>query len=637
MEIDQNQEQEMAEISNAYDPEPAVPALKENSTIAIAFQVLRSEVHKYRTKNELENFNPEELHASLREKLPDLPTSIYDTIEEYVKKLGLSLENWLEEHYKRVFFFHYGRRNYVLYDFDDFVSDSSGGIDFDRTAERMMGCDRFSKAKKFKVACMYCFEDDVRRIWPSVWKKVGFDQIQFDECPQLYYWICRLSNQLNKIPFLHEDDSIDGKMFNACIRSSGTSWEYFWNRLSPEIQLQKALDVFREGEKDDLILQKLDDRQLDEFVKRRGCDLIYFYITRPHLDEGVFLRVWMHIKKVMNEDVFGELIVKILQFERDRKLMFELHPDDSRYKKSLCRCRQVWSSAPHNLRTSVIKNILPNLRLYRSNRDYSCKPCDYDRRYKDPANLSEFLFTILSDASWNERITFWDSCWHNLIFCLNFDDLQRIMEMCFENNDAIVEYKENVIVGSDIFRQICFSLLTHAYFEELNELVDFYLPNEDSAKHYKQQLLQSKFHGDSSIFRYKYFKHARRFDKFISAAYGTVDLATDFKNQLMSSPATEILLPEEVFKSRSFRFKEFLEFMEVFVSTEEMMQQKKTRVLDHLKEVALTNHVIYAGYYFGVSRPLLKEVLRWCLKNDDEAEEFEKILLNLCDKMFSRA
>ncbi|CAG7725327.1 unnamed protein product [Allacma fusca] len=256
MEIDQNQEQEMAEISNVYDPEPAVPALKENSTIAIAFQVLRSEVHKYRTKNELENFNPEELHTSLREKLPDLPTSIYDTIEEYVKKLGLSVENWLKEHYKRVLFFHYGRRNYVLYDFDDFVSDSAGGIDYVKTAERMVRCDRFNNAVKFKVACMYCFEDDVRRIWPSVWKEVGLDQIQFDDCPQLYYWICRLSKQLDKIPLRQEDDSIDGKMFNACIRSSGTSWEYFWNRLSPDIQLQKALDMVYGGEKGELILRK---------------------------------------------------------------------------------------------------------------------------------------------------------------------------------------------------------------------------------------------------------------------------------------------------------------------------------------------------------------------------------------------
>ncbi|XP_065226104.1 uncharacterized protein LOC135849533 isoform X5 [Planococcus citri] len=605
MEIEHNQEQIMAEISYVYDPEPAVLALKENAAIAIAFQVLRAEVNKYRMKNELDIFNPKKLHTSLREKIPDLPTAIYDTIEEYVKKLELSLENWLKEHYKRVFFFHYGCRNYVLYDFDDFVSDSAGGIDYVKTAERMVRCDRFNNVEKFKVACMYCFEDDVRRIWPSVWKRVGLVQIQFNDCPQLYYWICRLSNQLNKIPVPPRNVSIDGEMFDACFCSTRTSWEYFWNRLSPEIQLQKASVIVYGGRpKNELILRKLDDRQLHEFVKQRGCDLIYSNIRDDNIEDGLFLRLWMLIKRVMDEDVFGELIVEILKFECERKKSSTLlgWPDYWQYEygdyikngheKWLCRSLEVWSSVPHTLRRSVIKNILPNLRLYESNRDYTYQPRKNKCRNEEPVNSSEFLFTILSDVSLKERNSFWCNRWHNLILGRNYDDLQRIMEMCFENNDAIVEYKENVIAGSEILRQICVSLLTFAHFEELNELADFCFPFEYSAKHYKRQLLQSSFLGETSIFRYTYFSHAKQFDKFISDAYGNVDLATDFKNQLMSSLGTELMLPLDAFTSQSVRIEKFIEFMELFVSTEEMMQLKKTRIVDHFREIALTNRAI---------------------------------------------
>ncbi|XP_065226103.1 uncharacterized protein LOC135849533 isoform X4 [Planococcus citri] len=625
MELELNQEREMARISNVYDPERAVPILKENSAIAIAFQVLRDEVNKYRTKNELENFNPKKLHTSLREKFPDLPTSIYDTIEEYVKKLELSVENWLNEHYKAIFFFHYGCQNYILYDFNDFVSDSAGGIDYIKTAERMMHCDKLSKAKKFKVACMYCFEDDVRRIWSSVWKKMGWDKIDYFKCPQLYYWFCCLSDRLDKIPN-YENVSIDVVMFDACIYRKEASWQYFWNRLSPTEKLIKAVEFsclsglsFVE-----LLLPKLNDQQLEEFFNHTRYALIFFLMQDKRItpscrdrNEKCFLRAWEYVKKVLNEDAFGELIVKLLKLEGKyyRSYRFKDWQNNehemNRLKEWICRFRLVWSSSPQNFRTSVTKNILPNLRLYELNHDYTYQPSTYKRSDEGPINSSEFLFTILSDASLKERNSFWSNCWHDLIQGTDFDDLQRIMEMCFENNDAIVEYKENVIAGSEIVRQIGGSLLTYVHFEELNKLVNFCFPkDEDSAKHYKQQLLQTKFLGETSVFRYRFFKHAKQFDKFISDAYGNADLATDFKNQLMSSPATELMLPQEAFKSQHFQFEQFIEFMEAFVSTEEMMQRIKTRIVDHLREARRANDPLNAYLYSGSPAD---RVEGWCL------------------------
>ncbi|XP_065226102.1 uncharacterized protein LOC135849533 isoform X3 [Planococcus citri] len=628
MELELNQEREMVGISNVYDPEPAVPALKGNSAVSVAFQVLRSEVNKYRTKNELDNFNPKELHTSLREKFPDLATDIYDTIEGNVKKLGLSVENWLKEHYKAIFFFHYGCENYVLYDFDDFVGDSVGGIDNVKTAERMMRCDKLSKTKKFKVACMYCFEEDVRRIWPSVLKKMGWDKVDFLKSPQLYYWFCCLSNQLDKIPRVRGNRSADVVMFDECIfrNQNEASWQYFWNLLSPTEQLNNAVKFsclsglsFVE-----LLLPKLTDQQLEEYFNRTRYGLIFFLIQDKRItpschdrNEKCFLRAWECMKKVLNEDAFGELIVKLLKLEGKyyRSYRFEDWQNDehemNRLKEWLRRFPLVWSSAPQNLRTSVIENILPNLRLYEFNRCYTYQPSKYKRSDENPVNSSEFLFTILSDASLKERNSFWSNCWHDLIQGTDFDDLQRIMEMCFENNDAIVEYKENVIAGSEIVREIGGSLLTYVYFEELNKLVNFCFPNnEDSAKHYKQQLLQSKFLGEKSVFRYRFFRHAKQFDKFISDAYGSADLATDFKNQLMSSPATELKLPQEAFKSQHFQFEQFIEFMEAFVSTEEMMQRMKTRIVDHMREARRTNDPLNVHLYSGSPAD---RVDRWCL------------------------
>ncbi|XP_065226107.1 uncharacterized protein LOC135849534 [Planococcus citri] len=496
----------MAGISNVYDPEPAVPTLQENSAIAIAFQVLRYEVNKYRTNNELDKFNPEELHTSLREKLPELPTAIYDTIEEYVKKLGRSVGNWLRQHHVPISWYHYGHKNYILYDFDEFVGDSAGGIDWDKTAERMMHCDTLSKTKKFKVACMYCFEDDVRRIWPSVWMKMGLHLIEFDECPQLYYWFCCLSNRLDKIRN-RRTGSIDAAMFYECIYREEASWKYFWNRLSPSEQLNKAVDVARIDQLYcvERILPKFNDRQLEIFVNRiaSGCNLIYSLIMNDSRDghhrvDKCFHQAWMRMKNIMSEDLFIKLITKMWEIESKHYKSYRFKDgwygwvDKNRYERICCRFRELWNCAPRNFRTSVTKNVVPKLRLYNFNRDYSHEPSEHDRRNKDPVNSLEFLFTILSDASLLERHSFWCNCWPDLIKVAHFNDLSRIMGICFENDDQIIQYKENVIAGSDILREICVSLLTHSYFEELNELANFCFPNEDSAKHYKQQLLQYK-------------------------------------------------------------------------------------------------------------------------------------------------
>ncbi|KAL6953385.1 hypothetical protein U1Q18_051798 [Sarracenia purpurea var. burkii] len=74
-----------------------------------------------------------------------MPLAIDCMIREYVNKFSASQYHWLQEHFSKVFHFHRTLLNDVLNDFDDFVSDWDGTIDYVRTAKRMISCDGLSE------------------------------------------------------------------------------------------------------------------------------------------------------------------------------------------------------------------------------------------------------------------------------------------------------------------------------------------------------------------------------------------------------------------------------------------------------------------------------------------------------------
>ncbi|XP_065224206.1 uncharacterized protein LOC135848260 isoform X4 [Planococcus citri] len=590
--------------------QPALITLQELSAITVAREIWRCEVNNYRRNNELEKLTPKKLGTSFKSKFPDLPTAIDNMIEKYVTKFGLSMENWLEQHYKRVFFFHYGHQNYVLEDFDDFVCDYNGTIDYVKTAERMMRCNKFGDVEKFKIACTYFFEDDIRRIWPFVCKKVGLNNIELGNCPQLYYWICCLRNELDKIP-ISAYQNIDEAMFDRYMPYNRPSLEYFWNRMSDQNQIQTAARLYQLKDKFFIrfILTKLDYQQLYEFVNMKGCDLICDLLKNRYFEDEFVLEIWMCMRNVMDEANFTKLVVDMFQTESTRP-----HTEEKNdHKNWLCLCLELWHSAPHDLRQSAIKNISTNLKLFTSYRS------------KAANESSELLLTILECATFDERSSFWTNCWPNLILGKNVEDLQQIMQRCFENGDAIIQYKENVMSTSEHVQNLCAEILKEYEFKKLNDLVDFCCPNAETTRHLKQQLLlQSHAFDDKYYLKIWLIIHSNttQFEKFIDDAYENSDLAADYKNQfLMSLLASEHELRSWIYCALDCNWKEFSKFIETFVSTEQAMLRLKTRIIDIVKKTYGPSRLFYKPFFF--------DLLLWCLGNDEEVEKFkQEISLN---------
>ncbi|XP_065210414.1 uncharacterized protein LOC135838626 isoform X2 [Planococcus citri] len=377
---------------------PSPVTLKEISAIALVAELWREEI-AHRT--EIKTVKSRKIpildlawNIPLEKMMPLVPSKLYDLLDEYHHKFELSIVLWLQHHFINVVFdSDYDGYIGSLNNFHDFVWDQNGTIHYVRTAKRMMLSDRLPAYEKFRIAYMYCLEDDIRRIWPSVrWRMTG---INFQDTPLLYYWICRIINELHSIPN-PRDVPIDEFMLSNCSGGGFYSVEYFWNRTPYERRSQAtiAMSSFDPGLFARFILPRLNDFELRSLLAERGAAFMTSLMENVGKNYANALPAWMYIRNQMNVSQFIQLIQILLSHETNYFIIEER--SNSKAKVNLC-C-EIWKSSPENLKLSALKN----------NRIFSNK--DVFRRIKaEPSEPREmrFLITILLDANFEQRHKFW--------------------------------------------------------------------------------------------------------------------------------------------------------------------------------------------------------------------------------------
>ncbi|XP_065225954.1 uncharacterized protein LOC135849442 isoform X1 [Planococcus citri] len=631
----------MTEITpKAYDIfHPTPVSLKQLSAIAASHGIWRCKLNYHRTNDGLSNFHAKIDRNSLKSMLPDIPSAIFEVIYKYVVRFGISLNSWLNKHYNNKEFLFFDRsKNEILKDFDDFVCDHNGLIHYTRTAEHMMQCSTLNESKKFTIACTYFFEDHIRRIWPNVWDMMNVDEIsmynnaRFDWYPQLYYWMYFLNNELNKVSIPRTLSSIDELMFDKCLPNNGPSVEYFWFRIPLERRLQRAFNLFDRNVNSfvKFILQKLDDKQLDEFVERKGCELMidlsrsYWYYP----DEGLFLPTWNYIKSRMSDSNLTNLVSRMLSYEAGSIIKYS----KIMLKRWSFYCAEIWGSINSDLKPSIVQSVLSRHELF-ENREIRQF---YLRNPPNPARYVEFLLTILSSVTFEQKKLFLSNCWRRLMNGARVEDLRRIVKLCSKNKREIAEFKRNAVASSRIVLDCCMPLTLNGHFDELNALVDYFFPEIEKARTLKQEILRSFFLGQSSFLNPNVIKSGNELLAFIDIAFNNADLSTDFKNQLMSSPENQEKLTSYLC-CRNVPFEALMEFFDLFALTEQTALQIKERVRKDLIALASDPKCRRRD---GVFENSLDQLLLWCLGSDEQVATFKRtysvsfdlprLLINYC-------
>ncbi|XP_065213601.1 uncharacterized protein LOC135840818 isoform X8 [Planococcus citri] len=604
----------MAEVqSKVYDILfPSPPALKEIVSISIAVQLWRQEINSHRIKNILDKLD---LGKNIlpSSSMSSVQFAELSMIEKYIKQVGLAIQQWLGHHFNRDLF-----NKEIFNDFIDFVGDFDGSIHYVRTARRIVQCAKLDEILRFKIACTYCFEDDILQIWPSVSTRVDLMNTVFNMNPELYYWICRLYNQLYKLPRSNvAGQSAEENVF----RTSFSPWsfmEYFWNLLDSDSRMRIAADPPLSFPKMfcRFLLPKFNEAELDKFVNTKWytviCSLLpcddeeIEYTIEPHRfvnddgqNRGLHVKAaWTHIKDKISGDGGFYLVREII-----RKMCYSARPIDT---SAYC---EIWKIAPDHLKRHALGAILLEKDLFQRKR--------YLERltYQDGSFSFDFVFIILSDASAEERSLFWNKHWRNLIRIFRTTYLDQLMSLCFSNQSEIINFKLNSFAGDQNLRRKCGALFKEQSLEELIKFLNFCWLDEQSRRSIQQDLLRQNLKISYSTTG----GLSPLLSDFVNDSFDDVSLAVDFKTQVLFSRQTIAKIND--FATNLNQFHYVLQFIDLLASSEQVACDFKKI---HVYPVLERN--IRRGSFWGIEIHDFSIFLRDCYGSDDDIARFKKTL-----------
>ncbi|XP_065213600.1 uncharacterized protein LOC135840818 isoform X7 [Planococcus citri] len=599
----------MAEdLTNVYDILfPSPPPLKEIAAISIAFRLWRQEINSHRIKNTLNQLNLEQDILS-SDSLLRIPATIISFIKIYITRAGLSIKQWLDDHsHSQLNIF--GRE--ILNDFIDFVGDFDGTIDYVKTARRLVLCDRIDKILRFKIACWYCFEDDILQIWPSVSNNVNLTKFSSSPIRLPDYWICKLKDKLYRLPRSNRAIQLEDEIFRNNNFLAWSSVEYFWNHLDVDsrMRIAKAPPVNLAKIFIRYLLAKLNELELDEFTQEGAYRFIAALLacTCTSNDDFqsralYFRAMWVLIKTRMNGRKMFRLIKRIAQ-----RLYKLTDPIDT---SVFC---ELWNTIPDNVKPEVTRAISKENPLF--------TPGLYFEFIEPPihsSGLLDFLFAMLSDASVEEKKQFWSNNWRMLIDLMGPTQLDQFLSLCFDDDEnKITEFKTTTLFALENIRGKCSRLLKNLRFEELNDFLSYCYPNEQTLKSIRLNLLVEEF----KLNDYNLEKVSPLLRDFINDAFDDVNLATDFKTQLLFSPSLMETFEIFIYTNSFENFHNIMLVIDILAPSEQIARDfKKLRIFPKFEPT------LRAGSLVVSAEGELLNFLRECLGTDEEIARFKQTL-----------
>ncbi|XP_065212824.1 uncharacterized protein LOC135840299 [Planococcus citri] len=587
-------------VSNVYDllyPSPIT--LKQISSIIVAVQLWRTEIRDHPESKRFQDFDSED-NIPVRTVLPTLPSTIYSLLEKYIDTFRKSVVKW-QNYHKRVF--NDSGSMIVLSRFNDFAWDWDGTIHEERTAKRMMMCDRLTVDEKFQIACLYCFENDIKHLWQSVSKTKHLNEMKYRNSSLQYYWICYLRNKLHRIPNPFTYDDIDN-MYEKRGFKNRSSVVYFWNRLSSDRQpridvYSSAVLVFCR-----FILPKLNEQQLDIFVAEKGVKLMHFLLEfRSTQFRDLVLPTWKYIQSRIDAASYSYLINEMLV---DETMKSKEHVHSGR---GAVLFSEIWKSAPQEFKRSALDVVLHNEIII----------LQRNHTRLNTIRSMKLLNIVLQDAALEERNAFWCKNWPKLIFSAPVEDLDVAMKLSFRSENEITLFKENTMSIYENMAEGCVLLLKFGDFKELNDFLSFCCLDEQKRVELKQRLLSSNYIGENSVFTRDVVRNNKLLNEFVDDAFrDAADLGVEFRNQLTSSPVTEECLLECIRWCHVVDVVHLMEFVDTFIADEQVIVPLKKRLFEHFKDRLI------AGNVPGFDSDKFEAFVVWLLGSEDEIIRFKQ-------------
>ncbi|XP_065208952.1 uncharacterized protein LOC135837563 [Planococcus citri] len=500
--------------------------------------------------------------------------------------------------------------------FKHIVINASGRIDYKATAVNILNSgDLSDDLMSYRMACRFCLEDQIKRIWPSVAevnKRLRLDEItdpiEFD---LVFYWTGRYvrSNEDS----IHTDCRVLSVIDNT--PPNRPALEYFWKMLPVEQRISTVISSLKKGDYSatKVLLPTLNRIHAEKVFQVATAEVVRFLVSSnddylPHV-----YQLWTamkHTTVLEKKSSFSAIVRGLWPLADSRCIGWRL---------SYARCDQIndallqiWSSAEDELKDYVSNS--DNIVYF------------FNRLDAGSANIfccyghdAIFLLDLLERSRDLDKEQFWRHYWRRLALLVKPSCLERLMRLCLPNDDDAIEvFKSQLLDFTNLFE----SLIKEGFYSHLRDYLLFCSKDAIQFQRLSKDILESNL---DAILLHDDDKFAE-FDRFVSELFLNVEKdADEFKVQIISSAeGLKCLLSTRLADGSGTRLSDFGRIISRFTRNERQLHLVKNKLWATWK--------MDTAYVDQLNADQWRSFLEWCAVDSEELTAF-KSSLNL-DRIF---
>ncbi|XP_065220521.1 uncharacterized protein LOC135845682 [Planococcus citri] len=516
--------------------------------------------------------------------------------------------------------------------FDSFTYGPDAAISLEATGKNLMSNDNLSLIEKYRIACTFCFEDDVRRMWPSVSNDESINTPDYIKDPMLHYWARQINYDRHEPPTY--------RYIMRMLKRSCDNWatfKYMLNQNSFEDQLSDLSDMFDTYNLKNVVclLPKLNRAQADHVLRHFPHKIIMELSSKEKYLEYL-LQIWSMVKDNFSigrfMGVIGVLCSKAfrcknieigLQFRlRGRPVVVNvennIQPNASAldpllHDPTTIRCKklyndanalyEIWINAPDNLKNQFTTRFAKNLFIKLSN-------FDRDNRIECYNHDMRFFMQLLTDMSFETRNEIWREHWLVFVIRSRPKFLHHFLRLCLRN-DEIQPFVETEMMNYATVEKFMEFLLKRNLLKDVIEYTNLCSSNQLIVRNFHKEILTNRFLCDVG------FDKGFELSEFIDGCYENVDEARQFKQMLFFNSHFQSSLHSKIEKGLAIDVKRLTD---VFLYSESD--------LSDIRPVLLRCWLRYASTIDDMAEKFdfdhWKEFLLWCGGNHDFLSKFKE-------------
>ncbi|XP_065225050.1 uncharacterized protein LOC135848892 [Planococcus citri] len=531
----------------------------------------------------------------LIEGLP-VPNPIAEQIENYVRKLANAITVWVSYHYRTVFLKN-GLDKFLYSHVYHIAWNQNGTIDCVKTAKNMKTSLRLSEVEKLRFLSVYCLKEEMDEMSPSLYLSHVLDHVSCNENPLIYYWCRYFQNELDKIfspATIGENPniSVDVYMLRNRKVDNWSAKQYFFDRLSPEEQVQQAIwlidkhgAVYQKA-----VMLKLDETQRLHVYMKRAVRIIINY-ARFRGNTSFILLTWSEARHLLSPDQFSTLFRDLLQAEINDTVLTE-----------------IWISATDDLKQHAVS--FNDHEIVRS------------VLFRKKCKRSEFIFVLLQNSSAAVRKaimtkTFFNIYLGELLMNSRFHRFDRLLEFCLPYTEELARFRINFLNNSQRVRGICLKFYSTGDSNGLNDfLKQLVAPCPDIIVEYKKNLLTSA-HGVNQCIRVM-DKEVDVLNTIFEASLPDASSIAEFKRTVIFTPTVIAKLKYSIIKKR---LNVVQRCIDRFLTSDEDKNTLKKQLIGDTMELKFMQTILQVN-----DASYLQAVTIWYFGNENTLLEFKQSL-----------